>query len=67
MSKCREVTPIKTLGGPKVKNLDLFGQGGKCGHFCGQLSAKGANASTEGTKSFEGGRNYKIFKQKRII
>ena len=29
----REVTPKKTLGGPKVKNVDLFGQGGKCGPF----------------------------------
>ena len=48
----REVTPKKTLGGPKVKNVDLFGQGGKCGPFCGQLLADGANASAEGTNLF---------------
>ena len=29
----RKVTLKKTLGGPKVKNVDLFGQGGKCGPF----------------------------------
>ena len=56
MSNCyilftnREVTPKKNIGGgPKVKNVDLFGQGGKCGPFCGQLSADGANATAKGT------------------
>ena len=48
----REVTPKKTVGGPKVKNVDLLGQGGKCGPFCGQLSTKGANPSAEYTKAF---------------
>ena len=48
----------KTLGGPKVKNVDLFGQGGKYGPFCGQLLADGANASAEGTKLFWGVRGH---------